>query len=380
MSKLTGLSLFSNVGIAEAYLKKIGVNIVLANELLEERAKFYADVYTDTKMVCGDITDDEIRGSIIAEAIEKKVDFIIATPPCQGMSKLGSMAPNDVRNQLIYYAVDVIKAVKPKFVLIENVPQALITKISVDGRELLIPDYLKLELGNEYNFNTDTRVKAMDYGVPQMRPRSIFLLAAKETGVQWEFPKPDTTRVTIEDAIGHLPVLWPMLKEGEAETLKMFPDFHEKRTEALKISPWHFPPKHNKRQVEWMLHTPSGTSAIYNEVFYPQKADGTRISAHENQYRRHAWDKPCRTITQNNGVISSLTCVHPGRPFKNARGETLYSDPRVLTIYELLLVTSLPTNWPIPTWANESLIRHVIGEGIPSLLVKKIVDELIRQI
>ena len=171
-----------------------------------------------------------------------------------------------------------------------------------------------------------------------------------------------------------------MLKEGEAETLKMFPDFHEKRTEALKISPWHFPPKHNKRQVEWMLHTPSGTSAIYNEVFYPQKADGTRISAHENQYRRHAWDKPCRTITQNNGVISSLTCVHPGRPFKNARGETLYSDPRVLTIYELLLVTSLPTNWPIPTWANESLIRHVIGEGIPSLLVKKIVDELIRQI
>ena len=73
MSKLTGLSLFSNVGIAEAYLKEIGVDIVLANELLEERAKFYADVYTDTKMVCGDITDDGVRGGIIAEAIEKKV-------------------------------------------------------------------------------------------------------------------------------------------------------------------------------------------------------------------------------------------------------------------------------------------------------------------
>ena len=380
MGKLRGLSLFSNVGVAEAYLKNIGVDILLANELLEDRARFYAEVYPETKMVCGDICDDSLRKSIIDEAVEKNIDFIIATPPCQGMSKLGSMAPNDVRNQLIYYAVDVIKAVKPKFVLIENVPQALITRISVDGQELLIPDYLRLELGEDYRFNTDTRVKAMDYGVPQMRPRSIFLLSRKDTKIEWEFPKHETKKVTLEDAIGHLPSVDPMLKEGEEETRKMFPDFDKKKEQALKVSPWHFPPKHNRRQVEWMMHTPSGTSAIYNEIYYPQKADGKRISAHENQYRRHAWNKPCRTITQNSGVISSLCCVHPGRPYVTSSGETLYSDPRVLTIYELLLVSSLPTNWPIPKWANESLIRHVIGEGIPPLLVKKIVDELLRQI
>ena len=380
MSKLTGLSLFSNVGVAEAYLHEIGVDVVLANELLEDRAKFYAEVYRGTKMVCGDICDDSIRGSIIQEAKDKGVDFIIATPPCQGMSKLGSMAPNDVRNQLIYYAVDVIKAVKPRFVLIENVPQALITKIMVDGTELLIPDYLKLELGDLYTFNQDTRVKAMDYGVPQMRPRSIFLLSRKDTGIRWEFPLPDTETVTLEDAIGHLPPLDPFVKEGMDETLRIFPDFHQKREAAQKISKWHIPPKHNKRQIEWMMHTPSGTSAIYNEVYYPQKPDGSRISAHENQYRRHAWDKPCRTITQNNGVISSLCCVHPGRAYTSASGEVLYTDPRVLTIYELLLVSSLPTSWAIPDWANESMIRHVIGEGIPPLLVKKIVAELIRQI
>lgn len=380
MSKLTGLSLFSNVGVAEAYLQDIGVDVVLANELLEDRANFYAEVYKGTKMVCGDICDDDIRGAIIQEAKDRGVDFIIATPPCQGMSKLGSMAPNDVRNQLIYYAVDVIKAVKPRFVLIENVPQALITKIMVDGTELLIPDYLKLELGHLYTFNQDTRVKAMDYGVPQMRPRSIFLLSRKDTGIQWEFPLPDTKKVTLEDAIGHLPPLDPFVKEGMEETLRIFPDFHQKREAAQKISKWHTPPKHNKRQIEWMMHTPSGTSAIYNEVYYPQKPDGSRISAHENQYRRHAWDKPCRTITQNNGVISSLCCVHPGRAYTSASGEVLYTDPRVLTIYELLLVSSLPTSWAIPDWANESMIRHVIGEGIPPLLVKKIVAELIRQI
>lgn len=380
MSKLTGLSLFSNVGVAEAYFEQIGIDIVLANELLPERAKFYADIYQNTNMICGDICDEEIRDKIVDSAIDLKVNFIIATPPCQGMSKLGSMNPHDARNQLIYYAVDVIKRVKPTFVLLENVPQTLTTKINVDGTEMLIPSYIKQELGDYYNFNEDPRVKAMDYGVPQMRPRCIFLLTAKTSGINWEFPTPDEKLVTMEDAIGHLPPVDPVVREGMEHTLELFPDFEAKKQTALQVSKWHYPPTHNRRHVEWMMHTPSGTSAIYNKKYYPQKPDGTRISAHENQYRRHAWDKPCRTVTQNNGVLSSLCCVHPGKPYTATNGELLYSDPRVLTIYELLLVSSLPANWPIPDWATESLIRHVIGEGIPPLLVKKILAELLNQI
>ena len=59
--RLKGLSLFANVGIAEAYLKQIGVDILIANELIEKRARFYADVYKDTQMIVGDITDDDLR-------------------------------------------------------------------------------------------------------------------------------------------------------------------------------------------------------------------------------------------------------------------------------------------------------------------------------
>ena len=113
--------MFSNVGVAEAYFKDIGIDIVLANELIPERAAFYKNVYPDTEMICGDITKIDIRKEIIDKARAKSVDFIIATPPCQGMSKLGSMDPHDVRNQLVYFAVEVIKEVYPKFVLIENV-------------------------------------------------------------------------------------------------------------------------------------------------------------------------------------------------------------------------------------------------------------------
>ena len=379
MHKLTGLSLFANVGVAEAYFKEIGIDIVLANELIPDRARFYSDVYPDTEMICGDITDDDVRTGIIKKAKEKKVDFIIATPPCQGMSKLGSMNPHDIRNQLVYYAVDVIKAVNPKFVLLENVPQALITKISIDGKTMLIPDYLREEFEENYYINEDQRVKAMDYGVPQMRPRCIFLFSRKDTNIKWDFPPIENHKVTLRDALEGIPSLDPLLYEGYEETIKMFPHYEEKKRNGLLVSKWHFPPTHSKRHVEWMMHTPSGTSAIYNNVFYPKKSDGTRISAHENQYRRHSWEKPCRTITQNNGVISSLCCVHPGYKYKTAAGEELYSDPRVFSIYELLIVSSLPVDWPIPSWAKENLIRKTIGEGIPPLLVKKIMLKLIDQ-
>ena len=218
----------------------------------------------------------------------------------------------------------------------------------------------------------------MDYGVPQMRERNIFLLVREDINFKWEFPKKQK-QINLEEAIGHLPSLDPLLREGLEFTLKKFPDYEKKKSEGLKISKWHYPPKHSWKQVEWMMHTPTGKSAIYNEVYFPQKENGIPVVAHHNHYRRMYWDKPSRTITQNNGVISSLACVHPGRPYVS-NNKTLYSDARVLTIYELLIVSSLPTDWNIPEWADESFIRKVIGEGIPAKLVKSILEELTKTI
>lgn len=372
--RLRGLSLFANVGIAEAYLQEVGVDILIANELIEDRARFYSDIYQDSHMIVGDITNDELRTKIVDEAINKGVDFILATPPCQGMSMAGNRAEFDERNQLIYYAVDVVLRVKPKFVFIENVPTILRTKIVVNGETMLIPKYLHSVLA-DYHFNDETLVKAMDHGVPQMRERNIFLLVRNDIDLTWNFPNAQP-HITLQEAIGDLPSLDPLLREGLDFTLEKFPSYEIKRAKGLEVSKWHYPPKHSWKQVEWMLHTPTGKSAIYNPVYYPQKANGIHVVAHHNHYRRMYWDKPARTITQNNGVISSLACVHPGRPFE-LNGEILYSDPRVLSIYELLIVSSLPKDWAIPDWASESFIRKVIGEGIPSKLVKEIMYSLI---
>lgn len=375
---INGLSLFANVGIAEALFSDIGVRISVANELLEKRAQFYKEVYPETDVICGDITDDNVREQIVAKSLKHGVNFIIATPPCQGMSVAGNRDPNDPRNQLIFYAIDVIRRINPDFIMLENVPRQLATKIRVGKSLVRIPDYIKAELGDQYTFNSETLAKAKDFSVPQLRERNIFLLVKKTYGFSWEFP-PKQPEITLQEAIGHLPSLDPLLREGIKLTHEKFPDFERKKAEGIAVSPLHHPPVHPWRQVEWMMHTPTGMSAIFNAPDYiPRNNNGTEIKAHHNHYRRMSWDKPARTITMFNKFISTLASVHPGKPYRTQSGEVLYSDPRVLSVYELLIVMSIPLSWPIPSWCDDSFLRAVIGEGIPSKMSHDILLQLLR--
>lgn len=374
MTRLRGLSLFANVGIAETYLNECNINILLANEIDEKRAKFYSHLYKNIEMIIGDITKKSVKNAIIERAKELQIDFLIATPPCQGMSLAGKMDPFDKRNQLISHAIEIIKIIKPKYILLENVPQLLKTKIYIDNKLITIPQYIHLELDSQYKFAKQNIVSAMDYNVPQMRKRNIFLLSRNDMNYIWQIPQKQR-QITLKDAIGHLPSLDPLLKEGLEETLKLFPQYLIKKSTAEKISKFHHPPIHAKKHVIAMMHTPSGQTAFDNEIYYPKKDNGQKVNGHYNTYRRFDWNKPARTITQNNGVISSLCCVHPGRKYEQ-NGEILYSDARCLSIYELLIVFSLPTNWDIPLWADDTFIRHVIGEGIPPMLIKNIALEL----
>ena len=112
---IKGLSLFSNIGISEALLHETEAEIVIANEIDKNRCKFYENIYPETKVICGDIRNIEVYRKIASESIKMNVDFIIATPPCQGMSTIGKQHLFDERNQLIYHAISIIKNIKPKY-------------------------------------------------------------------------------------------------------------------------------------------------------------------------------------------------------------------------------------------------------------------------
>ena len=344
---MNGISLFANVGIAETYIKNHDINIVVANELLKNRAAFHQESHPHCKMIQGDITNPSIYNAICSYAKEKKCDFLIATPPCQGMSIAGKMQENDPRNTLITFVIEMIKELKPKHALIENVQGVLKTYISLNGEKVKIVDYVNRELSPLGYFINPAIVDAADYATPQTRKRAIFLISKV---AQW-LPPEKMRRITVKEAIGDL----PSLESGE-------------KSDIL----YHYAKKHNKRHLDVLKHTPSGKSALHNKIHYPKKEDGTRIKGFATTYKRIEWDKPAPTITMANGSISSQNNVHPGKQKKDGT----YSDARVLTLKEIFILTGLPDDWSPPKWASENLVRYAIGEGVPPKLIDALLTTL----
>lgn len=205
------------------------------------------------------------------------------------------------------------------------------------------------------------------------------MLARKDQNIHWEFPEKAKKVITAWDAIGKLPSLDPLLRE-ESERWR-FPDYEKKRQAGLKVSRWHYATKQSWKLVELMMHTPTGKSAFLNEHFFPKK-NGRRVKGAPRTYMRMFWDKPATTIMQNSDVISAFINVHPGRVIVDSEDDRkrIYSDARTLSIYELLILSSLPKDWDIPEWADEKTIRQVIGEGIPPLLIRRAVESLLKEV
>ena len=127
------------------------------------------------------------------------------------------------------------------------------------------------------------------------------------------------------------------------------------------------------------MYTPTGQTAFDNEPEYrPVKLDGTFVRGYKNTYKRQNWNTPAYTVTMDNRKISSQNNVHPGRLIgQDENGRDIYSDPRTLTLYELMRVMSLPEDWNVPANTDEAFLRRIIGEGIPPLFMKKLFQNLV---
>lgn len=86
---MNGVSLFASAGIGELFLKDIGINIVLSNELIKRRSDLHEVIHPETETLWGDINEKKTTDYINKVISEKDVKFLIATPPCQGFSLIG---------------------------------------------------------------------------------------------------------------------------------------------------------------------------------------------------------------------------------------------------------------------------------------------------
>lgn len=336
---MNGLSLFCSAGIAETYFKENGIDIVVASELLKKRCHIHSWLYRDCHTICGDITNQEIFDQIKREAINKNCKFLLATPPCQGMSSLGKKDySKDKRNYLVFYALDMIDEMDFDYILIENVPKFLKLYFPYKEKFYKLIDIVKDKYSDAYNVDSFI-LNAKDYGVPQSRPRGFIRIWKK--GLSWSMPE-SQPEITVRQAIGDL----PSLEAGQDSGIK-----------------WHCAKPHNERDIDAMKHTPEGKSALTNEVHYPKKADGTRMKGFHNTFKRIKWDEPCPARAMQSGNMGGHNNCHPGHQLPDGT----WSDARVLTLRELFIVSSLPADWNLPTDIEytENFFRQIVGEAIP---------------
>lgn len=350
---MNAVSLFSCIGVAEYFLKDLDIDVIVASDIHKKRCEVHKWLYPNSTVVCGDIRENETKKKIIDSVLDRRVDIVISTPPCQGMSSVGKnrsytnlQKQEDERNFLILESFKIIDELDPSYILFENVPRVLKVLLPFEGEILTVREILSKKYGNKYDMKIDI-FNCSDFGIPQNRERCFIRLFKK--GLIWRDPIKENHVVTLREAIGNL----PSLEAGQKSSIKN-----------------HWARSHPKNQIEWLRHTPTGCSAVNNKEFYPVKESGERIKSYGNCYKRMVWDEPCPTVTMRNEIMSSQDKVHPGRSLGNG----LWSDARVLTLRELLIVMSLPPDMDMPDFVSETALRQYIGEGIPSKMVKKIME------
>lgn len=181
---LNAISLFSGCGGLDLGFKKAGFNILLANDMDKCASQTYKRNFPKTTFISSNIKQisiDEIKKRIKRQ----KVDVIIGGPPCQGFSNAGLHDPKDPRNSLFMEFIRIVMGIKPKYVVLENVP-GILTMRTINGG--LVKDIIEHEF-NKIGYKIESKILlSANYGVPQKRRRVIFI--GTKTNRPIVFPQP----------------------------------------------------------------------------------------------------------------------------------------------------------------------------------------------
>lgn len=208
---LTAIDLFAGAGGLSLGLEQAGFSVLVGADHDPLAAETHAANIRGLSFA-GDLADPaEFLGLLNRWGINT-IDLLAGGPPCQpfsraGQSKLrhlvetGARPEHDARADLWTSYVDIIKALKPRAVLMENVPDVA----SWNEGAVLTGVLSLLETAG---YRVEPRVlAARDYGVPQYRQRLI--VVGVLDGIDFAWPEPAIEQVTLWDAIGDLPQIGP---------------------------------------------------------------------------------------------------------------------------------------------------------------------------
>ena len=367
----TYISLFSSAGIGCYGFTLEGFECIATNEFIERRLdiqKVNNKCKYESGYIYGDITKPYIQSRLFKEidlwkSKENlhKVDVLIATPPCQGMSTANYKKGNEInRNSLVVEAISLIEQIKPRVFVFENV-KAFLKTMCIDKNESIctIEECINKHLSNEYNIYSKV-INFMDYGIPSSRPRTIVIGTSKEEknfSPLNLFPLKQN-KITLFEAIGNM----PSLQYGQTDSSDILHSF--------RIYP--------KYMQKWIHNLKEGETAFNNNIdnlpfkLINGKKQILKSGHMGNKFRRMFWNQPAPCVTTRNDQLASQSTIHP-------------KDDRVLSIRELMKVMTIPNSFKwiqndLYTKENidkkETLIRQVIGEAVPTEIIRQIAKNL----
>ena len=378
---LTYISLFSSAGVGCYGFKQAGFECIATNEIIERRLNIQqlnSKCKFEGGYISGDIKENATKKQIFTQIDfykklgNDKVDIVVATPPCQGMSVANHKKSNNEieRNSLVVESVELISKIKPRFFILENVPSFYKTGcIDKQGNLIEIGKMIEQNLAMEYSIYHNV-INFKNYGAHSSRTRTLVIGVCKELKnyiASIEFFPNFVPEKTLKEVI----FSQKSLKWGEFDK----DDFYH----SFRIYP--------QNMRGWIENLKEGQSAFENtdDNKKPHQVINGKIiinkSKNGDKYKRQKWDAVAPCVHTRNDQLASQNTIHP-------------KDDRVFSIRELMLMMNIPQDFawlPISlnklnalseqekqklSKQNEMNIRQSIGEAVPTIIFWQIADKI----
>jgi len=376
----TAIDLFSGAGGASLGLVRAGWDLRLASDF-NQACSLTHQANLPGVFITGDLRDvDAAKVMTAADVSPGGLDVMFAGPPCQGFSIIGSRVVWDKRNNLFREVIRLASDVKPRCVVIENVP-GLVT--------LAGGAYLRAILQglDQAGYSAAcAELLAAQYGAPQMRWRLIIIGWRKDLGIPagYGFPQPTAGTSSIGDLVPNVTIpQWqlegfvttaqaigdlPPVEAGEESTRYVGPPkgpYQElMRTGLSDELSNHYAARLSEANLTRLRHIKPGQD--WRDLPYELLPAGMQRALrkdHTRRYRRMTWDGIPRAVITRFRDPKSGEYTHP-------------EQDRTITIREAARLQGFPDSFVFH--GDRSSQYDQVGNAVPAQLAEAIGSEVRR--
>jgi DNA (cytosine-5)-methyltransferase 1 len=306
-----------------------------------------------------DLGDPDVRDELVELLKAAKIDLVAGGPPCQPFSRAGrnkiadlvrnhGRDPEDHRKKLWQAYLDIVVRVRPRAVLMENVPDM---GLSDDFAVVRVIEEKLESLG----YATQVRIaNAWQHGVPQHRRRLILL--ARNDVEQFEWPDVPDQITTLEDAIADLPQLPVQARTPIGDREWSYDEDAKKTAFAVTMRAGAMPGivhDHTTRLVrkdDLEIFAMMNSRTLYSDL--PEDLQRYSAENFTDKYKRLDWKELSRTITAHIAK-DGYWYIHP-------------EQHRTLTVREAARIQTFPDRFRFAGTRSDAFRQ--IGNAVPPVL------------